>query len=346
MGSGFKGLVAVLAAGASLAAHALATQWTAIDLTPEGPGQATAVSTNGIVVGCRNVGNETRAFVWANGTRQDLAAPAGATSCATAVNDAGMIAGRINGEITIWQNGTAKGLGVTGNVTDINDQGVMVGSVRDGTTNAMGFPNSRAFKWSNGVFTDLGAPAGVSSGAIGINRRDQIAVIADGKLYMYENGALRDLGALVTNATDFNDRGEIVGMAGFGHGPEPFIWDGTLRAIPGGGSYAGAVGINNMGQVLGSGEGVYGYVIENGTSVRTDTLLGAPWHHSEPKAINDRGWIVGQDGNRGAGDGDFHAFLLIPTENAAPAVNGGNPMQRFAKGTRRLLMAARPGSEP
>jgi probable HAF family extracellular repeat protein len=337
MGSGFRGLVAALAAGASLAAQALATQWTAVDLTPEGSGHATAVSASGVVVGCRNVGNETRAFVYRNGTRQDLAAPAGATSCATAVNDAGMVAGRINGEITVWQNGAARGLGVKGDVTDINDQGVMVGSVEDGTTSPFGGANTRAFMWSNGAFTDLGAPSGRTY-AIGINRRDQVAVFANGQLYMYENGALRDLGANVTNAYGFNDRGEIVGMTSFGHGPQPFIWDGTVREIPGGGSFAGAVGLNNMGQVLGSGEGVYGYVIEDGVAVRTDVLAGAPWSHTEPKAINDRGWIVGQGGN----SNDFHAFLLVPKENAPTAASGGgNPLMRYVPGSRPLLMVGR-----
>jgi probable HAF family extracellular repeat protein len=335
MGSGFKALVAALAAGVSLGAHALATSWTAVDLTPEGFGHATAVSNSGVVVGCRHIGNNVqRAFVYANGSRADLATPGGSTSCANAVNEGGLIAGVIDNEITIWENGNARRLGAKGSVTGISDTGIVVGGVWDGTTNSVGGMNTRAYMYANGVFTDLGAPSGWTH-AIGINRRGQIAVFANGKLFMYENGALRDLNASVTNAYGFNDRGEIVGMTSFGHGPEPFIWDGTVHQIPGGGSFAGAVGLNNMGQILGSGEGVYGYVIENGRAYSTDGLLGAPWHHSEPKAINDRGWIVG-DG----GASDFHAFLLVPKENTppAPASNSGNPLQRFTTGSRPLLM--------
>src|SRR3982751_1057233 len=125
MGSGFKTMVAALGMSASLAAHAIASQWTAVDITPEGPGHATAISPAGVVVGCRTVGNtETRAFVYRNGARQDLPAPAGATSCATAVSDGGRVAGRINGEITLWENGSARGLGIKGNVTGIGDNGV------------------------------------------------------------------------------------------------------------------------------------------------------------------------------------------------------------------------------
>jgi probable HAF family extracellular repeat protein len=335
MGSGFRQVVAMAAMGASLAAHALATQWSVTDLTPEGQGYATAISTAGVVVGCRTVGNtETRAFAYANGTRRDLAAPAGATSCATAVSDSGLIAGRINGEITLWENGTPRALGVRGNVTAIGPGGELVGAVEDGTTSQWGGANTRAFMWANGVFTDLGVPSGVTT-AIGINRRGQVAVISNGRLFMYENGVARDLGVDVTNAYGFNDRGEIVGMTSFGHGPMPFIFDGTLQSIAGAISVGGAVAINNMQQVLGSGEGVYGYILENGNpGVRIDSLMGSPWGHSEGKAINDRGWIVGQGGS----SSEFHAFLMIPKEaaSASPAASA-NPVARPAARTRALV---------
>lgn len=342
MGSGFKALMAALGMSASLAAHAIASQWTTIDLTPEGPGHVTAISAAGVVVGCRTVGStETRAFVYANGSRRDLAAPAGATSCATAVSDSGLIAGRIDGEITLWENGNPRGLGMKGNVTGISDNATLVGAMEDGTTSQFGGANTRAFMWSNGAFSDLGAPSGVTT-AVGINRRGQVAVIANGRLFMYEGGALRDLGVTVTNAKALNDRGEIVGMTSFGHGPEPFIWDGALHQIPNAYTYAGAVGLNNMGQVLGSGEGVYGFLMEGGQTARIDTLLGAPWNHSEPSAINDRGWIAGQGGSTN----DFHAFLLVPKEAAAPVPSsGGNSLMRYAPKSRPLLMV-RAGAAP
>jgi probable HAF family extracellular repeat protein len=344
MGSGFKALLAALGMSASLASHAITSQWTAIDLTPEGPGYASAISAAGVVVGCRNVANtETRAFVYVNGARRDLAAPPGATSCATAVSDSGLVAGRINGEITLWENDTARGLGMKGNVTGIADNGVLVGAMEDGTTSQFGGANTRAFMWSNGVLTDLGAPSGVTT-AVGINRRGQVAVIANGKLFMYENGALRDLGVTVTTASGFNDRGEIVGMTSFGHGPEPYIYDGVVRQIPGAYSYASAVGLNNTGQILGSGEGVYGFLMEAGQVARLDTLMGAPWGHSEPKAINDRGWIAGHGGS----SSDFHAFLLMPKEAAAPAPaasGNGNPLMRYSPKSRPLLMI-RAGTAP
>ena len=343
MGSGFRMLMAAMAAGASLAAHALATQWTAVDLTPEGAGHANAVSNSGIVVGCRQVGSVQRAYVWANGTRADLATPEGSTSCAGAVSESGLIAGEIDGELTLWENGTARRLGAKGFARGVSDGGVVVGGLDDGTLNSVGGSSTRAFMWANGTFTDLGAPAGFTY-AIGINRRGQVAVISNGNLFIYENGALRSLGVSVTNAYGFNDRGEIVGMSSFGHGPEPFIYDGTVHQIPGAYSYAGAVGLNNNGQILGSGEGIYGFVMEGGKATTTDALLGGAWRHSEPDAINDRGWIVGEGGSAN----DFHAFLLLPKENppTSNASTGGNPLARFTSGSRPLLMVSRTGTQP
>jgi probable HAF family extracellular repeat protein len=343
MGSRFKALVAALGMSASLASHAITSQWTVIDITPEGPGYATAINPAGVVVGCRTVGAETRAFVYANGSRSDLAAPAGATSCATAVSDSGVVAGRINGEITLWENGAPRGLGMKGNVTGIGDNRVLVGAMEDGTTSEFSGANTRAFMWSNGVVTDLGAPSGVTT-AIGINRRGQIAVIANGKLFLYENGALRDLGATVTNAYGFNDRADIVGMASFGHGPTGFIYDGALQSLPGFLSMGGAVAINNSRQVLGSSEGIYGFLMEGGQSATLSSLMGSAWNHSEGKAINDRGWIVGSGGS----SSDFHAFLLMPKESAAPATassGNGNPLMRYSPKSRPLLMI-RAGTTP
>jgi probable HAF family extracellular repeat protein len=333
MGSGFKGLVAGALWAASIAAHAVAAEWTIVDLTPEGMGFAAAVSQNGVVVGCRNTNvNVTRAFAYSNGQRRDLAAPEGSTSCALVVNDAGVIAGRIDGEITVWgQDGTPRRLGVQGFVTGIDDAGTIVGAITEGPYNGGG--PTRAFMWSNGIFTDLG----LQGSAVGINKRRQVAVISSSKdLYLYESGVLRSLGANVTTASGFNDRGEICGMTSFGHGPEPYLYDNTVHQIPGSYTYASAVALNNVGQALGSGEGVYGFLIEGGQSYRLDQLSGVAtsggfWNHLEGQAINDRGWIVGRSG------GDAHAFLLMPKEAAPTPVAAGNPAARVANRISSLI---------
>ena len=318
MGRGFSGIAAVLAAWASFAAHAIATEWVVVDITPEGLGRALAINTKGTVVGCRTVnGNQSVAFVFANGSRADLPAPAGASSCAFAVNESDTIAGTVDGEITVWQSGAARGLGLQGTVTGISDSGAVVGSA-----------DGRAIMIANAIVTDLGPGS-----AIGINRRGQVAIISAGKLFIYENGSVRDLGAAtVVNAYGFNDRGEIVGMTSFGHGPQPYIYDGAVREIPGAYSFAGAVAINNAGQALGSGEGVYGFLMEAGAAVTLDKLAASPaWRHMEGKAINDRGWIAGQGGSP-----DFHAFVMMPKEVSTPAFTG-NPIARPSAHARALV---------
>src|SRR5258706_3472543 len=98
MGRGFREMAAALAACASLAANAIATDWTVVDIAPEGLARALAINTKGTVVGCRMVnGNQPVAYVFANGSRADLPAPVGASSCAYAVNGNDTIAGTVNG---------------------------------------------------------------------------------------------------------------------------------------------------------------------------------------------------------------------------------------------------------
>lgn len=326
MGRGFRWIAAALAASASLAANAIATEWTVIDLTPEGMGQAWAINASGMVVGCRMVnGSQLRAWSYANGTRTDLPAPPTARSCAFAVNNNGAIAGTIDGEITVWQGGAARGLGLDGEVTGISESGTVVGSA-----------GGRAIMVANGAVTDLGPGR-----AIGINRSGQVAIIASGKLLMYENGSVRDLGAdPVTNAYGFNDRGEIAGMASFGHGPAAFIYDGTVHALAGASVEGGAVAMNNAGQALVSGEGIYGALVDGGRQATLSSLAassGAGWGHMEGKAINDSGWIVGQEPG-----GDVRAFLMMPKQASAPPTFTGNPLGRAATRTRALIQARTP----
>ena len=331
MGSGIRGAVAAAICAASVGAHAIATEWSVVDLSPGTMGRAQAISQNGTVVGCYTVNNVPRAFVYANGQRRDLQAPEGSSSCASAVNNAGLIAGTIDGEITIWESGNPRRLGVKGNAAAMNEAGVIVGSINvdPGVTGA-----SRAFMYANGAFTDLGSLDGASSSwASAINNRGQIVGTSAGRVFLYENGAMRDPGIGSGGAKGINDRGEIVGGGSFGHGPEPFFWDGVMRQIPGAYGYSTAVGLNNVGQILGSGEGIYGYLMESGQAKTIDALAGTPWHHSEPTAINDRGWIVGQGGSP-----DFHAFLLMPKESPV-AASSVNPVLRPATRSRALVQA-------
>ncbi|HET9651507.1 MAG TPA: hypothetical protein VFP36_04925, partial [Usitatibacter sp.] len=215
------------------------------------------------------------------------------------------------GELVVWKDGNVTALGVHGNVAAMNDAGAIVGSYKDTGV-------ERAFFYRDGVLTDLGAlgnVAGATSFATALNARDEVVGSFNGRAFLYTGGALRDLGTLGGNAAvarGINDRGQIVGFSSDAYGqPNAFIYEGAMRALPGDG-YTEAVGINNRVQVIGSGEGRYGFLIAGGKAVALDTLPSVRakgWHHLEPKGLNEHGWIVGTAMNA---QGDTRAFLLVP----------------------------------
>jgi len=101
-------------------------------------------------------------------------------------------------------------------------------------------------------------------------------------------------------------------MAGDANGtPTPFAYTGTMRALPAA-TFSAAIAVNNRGQVVGSGEGTYGYLVDNGSVTRLDAIPAVAsrgWRHLEPTGINDRGWIVG---TATTPTGDLRGFLLMP----------------------------------
>src|SRR4051794_10180237 len=157
----------------------------------------------------------------------------------------------------------------------INDRGTVVGfadtAVPDDTDEGFGF---HAFRWRNGVMTDLGTlPGGVNSVANVVNNND-VAVgysenaAREGVAVMWtRNGRIVPLGALggrLGLATDINDRGQIVGLAANAvpdsHGwlgatqSHAFLWEkGVMRDLGTlGGADSGAFFINERGQVAGA----------------------------------------------------------------------------------------------
>jgi len=304
-------IFAAMGLALSAGAYAAPSGWTIVDLgTLGGPGSfASAISNSGYVVGCADLADGTaHAFIYANGAMRDLGAgsDAAGSSCALAVNDSGAAAGRSSaGTLVIWDGASVVSLGITGDIGGIDTSGVVVGTYRDGTT-------TTAFRYTNGA---LQAIAGANSAASDINARGQIAGTADGRAFLFENGTLRDLGTLGgarSSANGLNDLGRVVGMASDSNGqPQPFVFDGTMRALPGPG-YSGAVAINNRGQVIGSAEGTHGYLIDREAYTRLDRIpavIAKGLRRLEPTGINDRGWIVGSATNA---NGDLRAFLLVP----------------------------------
>ncbi len=305
--------------------------WTLVDIgTLGGPGSyGAAISDNGHVAGCADLPNgETHAFIYSAGTMRDLGTgsdSAAGTSCALAVNEEGVAAGRSStGELVIWNGTAVTRLGVKGDIGGMDARGTVVGAYQDGS-------RTLAFKFADGALVNLGTLAGgepnAQSAAARINARQQIVGSSNGRAFLHENGTMRDLGTLGGNgssAKGLNDRGDVVGMATDSNGqPQPFIFDGTMRALPGSG-YSGAVAINNHGQVVGSAEGTYGYLIDGGRYVQLGALPAVQskgWRRLEPTGINDRGWIVG---TAVAPSGDLRAFLLVPGNPLAVSTRCGS----------------------
>jgi len=304
---------------AACAVNASAADWTLVDLGTLGGrnAHAAAVSQGGFVAGCAETASgDIHAFVWRGGTMTDLGpgAAAAGNSCALAVNDSGWAAGRASsGELVVWKDGAATSLGFRGDVGDMNGAGVVVGTRENGAS-------TRAFIYREGVVTEL-ADASVRSEALAVNARGQVVGAANGRAFLYEDGALRDLGTLggaMSVARAINASGEIVGQSSNELGqPTPFIHRGTMQALPGP-SYSSAVAISASGRIAGSGEGVHGYVLSGGTFTplsEVAAVIAQGWRKLEPTAMNDRGWIVGTAENR---EGDLRAFLLLPASGAKP----------------------------
>ena len=305
MGKWIAGLVAaVFATGAS------AADWTLVDIgTLGGPGSyGAAVSNDFTVVGCADVlPSGAHAFAWKDGVMRDLGmAEAGGSSCALAINDQGVIAGRSSSrEIVVWKGAAVTRLGIQGDAGGINRFGVVVGTFDAGGA-------SRAFKYANGTVTPLGTD-GVASEAHAINSKGEIVGTQDGRAIVFETSA-RDFGSGA--ARGVNDRGMVVGHVSSAYGqPSAFLYRGAMTMLNAP-SYSSAVAINDRGQVVGSGEGVYGWLVDNGLYTRLadiPAVVAAGWRHLEPTGINDQGAIVGTGTDT---QGNLRAFLLVPKAKA------------------------------
>src|SRR5687768_7101112 len=128
-----------LAAIPLAATSATAVQWTLVDIgTLGGPGSyGAAINNSGLVVGCADLpAGGAHAFAYSAGTMFDLGAGSdtAGSSCALAVNNQSVVAGRSSsGELVIWNGSAVTRLGVEGDIGDIDDRGVVVGSYREGS---------------------------------------------------------------------------------------------------------------------------------------------------------------------------------------------------------------------
>ena len=251
---------------------------------------AQAINGSGQVVGYDYTSSGvSHAFLYSNGRMTDIHPaslfPNG--SSAQGINNSDQIVGYgwINGaddHAFLYSGGRTVDLGTLGGnesmALAINDAGQIVGH----STTASGVVH--AFLYSNGHMTDLGMPSGAAgSSALAINRTGQIVgligINGSSHAALYSGGVWTDLGTVAgatlgAVATGINDAGQIVGQATF---PKVLIrpaspgkralykpsfrvgfvvQNGALvdlnTLVPANSGYAitGAVGINDLGEIL------------------------------------------------------------------------------------------------
>jgi probable HAF family extracellular repeat protein len=241
-----------------------------------GPAGSSAKGMNGYgqVVGTIQYGSTTRAFLYNGTSWANLGTLGGASSYAFGINDSGVVVGQADTSsgrshaFSYWR-GRMTDLGTLGGdsstATSINNSGVIVGYANV----AGGW--AYAFRYQSGVMHNLGAlPAGLGSYAYKINSKGVIAGASyEGPItfpeypnypVIYDGSTKKKISAYEGEANAINYYGKVVGGLNtwdlpLPHGRKAFLYDGStmtfLGSLDSTIADSSAVGINNVGQVIG-----------------------------------------------------------------------------------------------
>lgn len=312
--------------------------------------RAEAINNAGQIVGSGTTpGNlEPSALMWSAGMLTNLGQLVSPSSSATGINNAGQVVGRHavssfwESAATVWAAGSATDLTSPASgvryawATGINDQGMVVGGIM--TSDYWLTSVSRAVVWTSGTLQVLPGidplSNGTDSGALALNNSGQVAGYVRGAVTGWDQRAvvwqagqmqvLDTLGGTSSSATAINDLGTTVGWSATGSAVHATLWAGTsatdLGAL-GGAAASFAMGINELGQVVGfSGDSLFGNnsratLWSAGEIIDLSSLLPASlrdegWYLARAMDINDAGQIVGVAVN--ATTQEERAFLLSP----------------------------------
>lgn len=321
-------VVLVALPGLAMAAPLYRMTWLPQDFTAAGLDGA------GRVVGTAQGG----AAVWSTGGTTYLASLLPGSE-GLAINNGGSIVGRVGSDAFVYAGGAFSIFNVPPAygiwATAINDAGQVAGF------GAVGFSETYAFLYQSGAVTQLGSFGGTISVANAINASGHIAGFAsragDGADWgdprrtasVYRDGVQHDLGSLggwFSEANDINDAGFVAGWSGLedNFSERPFLFSpmddrmidlGTLGGVSG-----RANALNNAGLVVGlSGIGSVGgfdyhafvYGADGGREGMLDlnALVGerGDWQLVNALDVNDAGQILAQACN---GLGDCRAVRL------------------------------------
>jgi probable HAF family extracellular repeat protein len=260
------------------------------------------------------LGYEARAFLWQDGTMQDLGTLGGTDAIALLLNERGQI---------------------VGDSYTSSDPSAICSTV--------GFPlTTGAFIWEKGRMLNLGNFGGTCTFALALNNRGQ--VVGGSRLpgdevqhpFLWEQGTIFDLGTFGGNlgtGIAINDSGSVVGWATYPANQvfHAFLWkDGKkkdLGNLPGD-SASFAFDVNDRDQVVGISvpDGDFSQARaflweEGGPMVDLNALIPpvSGLKLETPANINARGEIAVE----GSLDGNLHAFLLVPEDaNSQSTVDG------------------------
>lgn len=348
LGATTAAAIVLSAAGSALAG---APQYNIVDIGTVGThasSQGFRVSSGGGYATGRSLGAPgSFAYSWTPGGGiaglPNLASPLRNFGVGNGVNDSGTVAG--TGSTTsfgssplplIWQGGVVSQLPLPAGETiaranDINNAGIVVGSVNGGSL-------ERAFFHNAGLSTVITAtgPGGTimttafsinnSGVAVGNGIDPNNAARNVGMVYDINTNAMTEVGALPgfngALAFDISNAGHVVGSSMLNQGSGlPFIWTSTggmvAVPLPAGTSQAGARGVNSSGWVVGTASNAFAipYLFDGDATYRIQDLIpsGTGWDlstntSSSALSISDNGVIVGT----GVFNGAVHAYALVP----------------------------------
>lgn len=238
-----------------------------------------------------------------------------------AINNSGAIVGRLGSDAFVYAGGAYSSFGVAQAygtwATAINDAGQVAGF------GAAGFSETTAFLYQSGVVTELGSFGGTISVANAINASGHIAGFASRgdddewgdprrTASVYRDGVQHDLGSLggwFSEANDINDAGFVVGWSALedNFAERPFLFSPDDETMIDLGSLGGASGranaLNNAGLVVGlsaiggvGGFDYHAFVHGAGGMLDLNALVGelGDWQLVNALDVNDAGQILAQ----------------------------------------------------